>query len=215
MGIQYWPGLKQNEDSLNLAIKLLEKTFEAEVTIISLNEYIQSGISYKEVKNSLKKDYERALDNGYTKVVAVSSGASLFIAVANDRKAESVIFLAPTLKPINLVQMIKDKRKGIENDYKKFSFSDTRFVFRAALSASLNKKCLAGVPTLIIQGTKDELIRPRGGTTLQKKLTRYDKQILGLHEFHLMNGRHDLLFEEETREICLQIMQNFMKRNNQ
>jgi len=210
MGIQYWVGMKQDEESVDVAVHLLQKIFNTKVVVVSLNKHFQDGMSISQVKEEIKKEFERKLNDGFNIVVAHSTGASLYLSISSEKQAEKVIFLSPAMKPINIMQMWKYKSRGKGENYKKFTFRDIMAVYRYAFSARKSVSNLVGIPTLIIQAAKDEYVQQNGSINLQKKLLKIDKSNSHLHQFHLINGEHDLIHEKVSRDQTLQLIIDFI-----
>jgi hypothetical protein len=218
MGIQYWPGMKQNPDSQKAAMDDLAKTLNTEVILIPMNEYIQSGISALEVLKRVKSDCQTAIDNGFNNAVAFSSGASLFIASSKDVKVENAVLLSPTLTPLNPAQRKKDKLSNEGKPHAKlssqFTLYDGVLVFGYAFLANLRISNLKGMSTLIIQGTEDEKNRPKGSIKLQNKLLQLDAQDKDLHTLELIEGKHNLLSRGQTKEKSLVLINDFINKKS-
>ena len=215
MAIQYWPGLKQDPETQKLSVDRLEETLATAVKTMKMNNYLSAGATPGETLKMLKDDYEDAMYMGYTDIIAFSTGASAFVNVSDDLKAGRCIFLAPGFSPINISQMRKDKKGNIKeyNLTKAFNLYDGYVSYIYGKRAYSKAKNVKDILTLTIQGTEDELVRPKGTIKFYERV-QYLTENIALHRLELIEGKHGLLYRAETQEKTLKLIKNFIDKNH-
>lgn len=193
----YIAGTYSTEQSINLVVGELERTLDIKFDILSINKFMEE---FKKGTISLEENYRtnfllpyvNLAGNRKPLVVAHSFGGLLATQAAKEVKPSMQILTAPAVNIINIKQLIlayKDKKSGkydtdmidttteqalddrvdkLLNDMKPYSKHWLLFntMARRALKAAPQIEC----PTLILQGTKDLLVRPKGSKKLAMRI---------------------------------------------
>ncbi len=197
----------------------LQSKFEFDVYNFTLPGHrtnLSSNVKYEDWINSVNDKIEILKNKGYKKIYLIGhsmGGILACIAAVNNPIVKKVVLVAPAFQFLSLkdentfMKAIKNgpdilktyKGKEVFSRFLKVSFSQLR-EFEKLVSLSLSFPARMNVPTLIVQGTSDNLVPYESSENIYEQL-KCPKWLL-----EVSNVTHDVFDGEKVDEICNEIM---------
>jgi len=183
---------------------------------------LSSNVKYEDWIDAVNNKIELLKNNGYKKIYLVGhsmGGVLASIAAVNNPIIKKVVLVAPAFQYLSLkdentfMKAIKNgpdiiktyKGKEVFSRFLKVSFSQFK-EFQKLISLSIDIPKQINIPTLIVQGTSDNLVPYQSSENIYNQLN-CPKWLL-----EVSNVTHDVFDGEKVEEICNEIML-FLKKN--
>jgi len=208
MGIIYLSGVGTDIEKQVSEVQYIGVATGMEIKNLNYNDYIDSGLSFSEVKKRVEEDYYRLNKNGEHIVAGFSLGGSIAIGLSSLIAPKACVALAPLIIPAK-PSFESDEYRTAVMKFVNNSLALKRLYFGLRYGfEALHKAEDISSPTLIIQGEDDNRVNPSGAAIV------YDKVAGNLGSSYIRIGGvgHNIFSNENYRNEVLPLVGDYCKK---